>query len=113
MSYGRKKGEGITTRQATLEVRKILQEKGIDPISYLADHLIETATPNPNINDKDRIKIAMELAKYYAPQLKSVDVGNSDEEGFIVKVRKFSDKADSKLKDMMTEEGKAQRPDGE
>lgn len=108
---GKKIKQGaITTRQATLEVRSILNERNVNPIEYLAKHL---ETPDPNISEKDRVKVAMELSKYYAPQLKSVDVGNSDEDGFIIKVRKFSDKATSKLTEMMTDEGKLGEPSGE
>lgn len=96
------KGGGITTRQATLEVRAALANRNINPIDYLAAHL-ETA--DPNISEKDRIKIAMELAKYTAPQLKSVDIGSSDEEGLVIRVKRFSEKAVEKLPEMFTEEG--------
>lgn len=82
---GARKGSGRkpgAKNKRTIEVQKMLDELGCNPIEgmvQIAKEAMVEAAANPDFkNKKEALKLAADLytnlAKYYAPQLKAVEV---------------------------------------
>jgi hypothetical protein len=67
------------------------------------DPIIEMAKLAKNVNTPlaERIKILRDLAQYLHPKRRAVEIGNADDEGLVIRIKKFSenDSAESKLTD--------------
>lgn len=98
----RKKRRG---EQVLFELNSKLDAENVDPITELAKLSKDT-----NVDLKLRTDILRDLANYQYPKRRSIDVGNADDEGFVVRVRKYTD-ADL-AQDKLTEEGKKLLGDG-
>ena len=92
----RKKRRG---EQVLFELNTKLEDQGVDPITELAK-----MSKDANIDVKIRTDILRDLANYQYPKRRSIDVGNADDEGFVVRVRKYTD-ADL-AQEKLTAEGK-------
>lgn len=74
----------------TLHARARMEEKGYDPLDALIDIAEDDDTPL-----KLKIDAHKELMKYYAPQLKAIDVNARSSTGVTVNVVNFANKVDS------------------
>lgn len=87
---GRREGAGRPPGRLsdiTLIARAVMEERGYNPI----EALIDIAEDDEN-SIKIRIDAHKELAKYYAPQLKSMDVNANVKSGINISVVNFSKK---------------------
>ena len=87
---GRREGAGRPPGRLsdiTLIARAVMEERGYNPIEALMD--IAEDDENPI---KIRIDAHKELAKYYAPQLKAMDINANVKSGISISVVNFSKK---------------------
>ena len=99
---GRREGSGRPPGRLsdiTLIARAVMEERGYNPIEALMD----IAEDEEN-SIKIRIDAHKELAKYYAPQLKAMDVNASVKSGISISVVNFSKKI-SLAQGVTSEEG--------
>lgn len=99
---GRREGAGRPPGRLsdiTLIARAVMEERGYNPIEALMD----IAEDEEN-SIKIRIDAHKELAKYYAPQLKAMDVNASVKSGISISVVNFSKKI-SLAQGVTSEEG--------
>lgn len=65
---------GPHTKNTTETIRKLLADRGIDPVNELLDLYIETDKHGDRVMPvKERLALMKELLQYTAPKLKSVD----------------------------------------
>lgn len=99
---GRREGAGRPPGRLsdiTLIARAVMEERGYNPIEALMD----IAEDDEN-SIKIRIDAHKELAKYYAPQLKAIDVNANVKSGINISVVNFSKKI-SLAQGVTSEEG--------
>jgi hypothetical protein len=75
-----KRGEALLA-----ELNGKLDDQSLDPVTELAKLATDVNTPLV-----ERIKILRDLAQYQFPKRKSIEIGNADTEGFVVRVKRFS-----------------------
>jgi len=78
------KPANLTKQERAKAIQTMMDDAGYNPIESMME-----MTKLPNLTVTDKISLHKELAKYYAPQLKSVEVDVVGELGIQVHVLRF------------------------
>lgn len=75
--------------QETAQVRKLMDDAGYNPIEAMME-----MAQDEMVDRKIRLSLHKELAQYYAPKLKSVDVSHKGNVGIQVQVLRYTEDTD-------------------
>ncbi len=73
-------------RKRSQHVQEIMEEQGYNPIEALIDMAADKNITDPEI----KFKVHKELAGYYAPKLRSVDLTGGTDNSVTVKIKQFT-----------------------